>query len=110
MIVLFFLSALFAEIVGTLAGFGSSTVFLPLALLFFDFRTALTLVAFFHIFGNATRIGFFLCGCAAVSAVLLAALRYPFFCQRCFLQQNFLRYLPVLFVVAIGGSFTGKSI
>src|SRR3990172_9302930 len=59
MIVLFFLSALFAEIVGTLAGFGSSTVFLPLALLFFDFRTALTLVAFFHIFGNATRIGFF---------------------------------------------------
>lgn len=57
--IIFFLSAFFAEIVGTIAGFGSSTIFLPLALLFVDFRTALVLVAFFHIAGNIGRISFF---------------------------------------------------
>ncbi|MBI2616932.1 sulfite exporter TauE/SafE family protein [Candidatus Gottesmanbacteria bacterium] len=59
MSILFFLSAFVAEIIGTIAGFGSSTVFLPLALLFFDFKTALVLVALFHIFGNISRISFF---------------------------------------------------
>lgn len=57
--ILFFISALFSEIVGTIVGFGSSTIFLPLALLFVDFRTALILVALFHIFGNIGRISFF---------------------------------------------------
>ncbi len=56
---LFFTSAFIAEIVGTIAGFGSSTIFLPLALFFVDFKTALILVAFFHIFGNVGRIAFF---------------------------------------------------
>src|SRR3989344_2889315 len=56
---LFFLSAFLAEVVGTVAGFGSSTIFLPLALLFIDFKNALVLVAFFHIMGNIGRIGFF---------------------------------------------------
>lgn len=56
---MFFASAFVAEILGTVAGFGSSTVFLPLALLFLDFKTALVLVAFFHIFGSASRVGFF---------------------------------------------------
>jgi hypothetical protein len=59
MSVLFFLSAYLAEIIGTTAGFGSSTVFLPLALLFYDFKTALVLVAFLHIFGNIGRVSFF---------------------------------------------------
>jgi uncharacterized membrane protein YfcA len=59
MAILFFLGAYFAEILGTVAGFGSSTVFLPLALLFFDFKTALVLVAIFHIFGNIGRLSFF---------------------------------------------------
>ncbi len=57
--VFFFLAAFLAEIIGTVAGFGSSTIFLPLALLFLDFRTALVLVAIFHIFGNIGRISFF---------------------------------------------------
>jgi len=60
--ILFFLAALVSEIVGTIAGFGSSTVFLPLALLFFDFKTALVLVALLHIFGNLGRISFFKSG------------------------------------------------
>ncbi|MEX1997796.1 MAG: sulfite exporter TauE/SafE family protein [Candidatus Andersenbacteria bacterium] len=55
----FFAAALFAEIVGTIAGFGSSTIFLPLAIFFVDFKTALVLVAFLHIFGNLGRISFF---------------------------------------------------
>ena len=59
MSILFFLFAFISEIIGTIAGFGSSTVFLPLALLFFDFKTALVLVALFHIFGNISRISFF---------------------------------------------------
>lgn len=56
---LFFISALIAEIIGTMAGFGSSTIFLPLALLFVDFKTAIILVATFHLFGNLSRIIFF---------------------------------------------------
>src|SRR3989338_3664126 len=48
-----------AEVIGTVVGFGSSTIFLPLALFFVDFKTALILVAFFHVFGNLGRITFF---------------------------------------------------
>lgn len=59
---LFFALAIISEIVGTIAGFGSSTVFLPFALLFFDFQTALILVAIFHIFGNVARLNFFKSG------------------------------------------------
>src|SRR3989344_2766354 len=57
--ILFFLTALFAEVMGTIAGFGSSTILLPLALFFFNFTTALALVAFFHLFGNLSRVGLF---------------------------------------------------
>ncbi|MBI4152315.1 sulfite exporter TauE/SafE family protein [Candidatus Woesearchaeota archaeon] len=55
----FWIAAFFSEIVGTLAGFGSSTLFLPIALFFFDFRTALILTAIFHFSGNIGRIAFF---------------------------------------------------
>src|SRR5215216_1340199 len=58
--ILFFISALIAEIIGTMAGFGSSTIFLPLALVFVvDFKTAIILVAIFHLFGSLSRIIFF---------------------------------------------------
>jgi len=57
--ILFFILALIAEIIGTMAGFGSSTIFLPLALVFVDFKTAIILVAIFHLFGNLSRIIFF---------------------------------------------------
>ena len=59
MLILFFGAAFLAEVVGSVAGFGSSTIFLPLALLFVDFKTALVLVAVFHFFGNIGRMGFF---------------------------------------------------
>ncbi|MBI3032746.1 sulfite exporter TauE/SafE family protein [Candidatus Woesearchaeota archaeon] len=56
---LLFIGALFAGIAGTIAGFGSSTIFLPIALFFFEFKTALVFVAVFHIAGNLGRITFF---------------------------------------------------
>ena len=55
----FLIIAFVAEVVGTIVGFGSSTIALPLSLLFLDFKTALVLVAFLHIFGNLGRVGFF---------------------------------------------------
>jgi hypothetical protein len=55
----FFVAAVFSESLGTIAGFGSSTIFLPIAVHFYDFKTALVLVAIMHIFGNLGRISFF---------------------------------------------------
>jgi len=55
----FLLAAVLAEIGGTMVGFGSSTLLLPIAVLFFDFTTALVLVGFFHLFGNLSRAGLF---------------------------------------------------
>jgi uncharacterized membrane protein YfcA len=49
---LFFVVAFVSEAIGAIAGFGSSTIFLPLALFFVDFETALILVAISHTFGN----------------------------------------------------------
>jgi len=57
--ILFFIVAFISEIIGAIAGFGSSTIFLPLALFFVDFKTALILVAISHLFGNLGRINFF---------------------------------------------------
>ena len=59
LILLFLFLAFLSEIAGTIAGFGSSTILLPLSLFLFDFKTALVLVAFAHVFGNLGRITFF---------------------------------------------------
>jgi uncharacterized membrane protein YfcA len=52
----FFLIAFISEVIGAVAGFGSSTIFLPLALFFVDFKTALILVAISHLIGTIGRI------------------------------------------------------
>jgi hypothetical protein len=57
--IIFLVIGFFSEVVGTMAGFGSSTIYLPLASYFVDFKTALVLVAIFHLFGNISRITFF---------------------------------------------------
>jgi uncharacterized protein len=57
--IVFFIVAFISEVIGAVAGFGSSTIFLPLALFFVDFETALILVAISHLFGNLGRINFF---------------------------------------------------
>lgn len=58
-IIIFFIIAFLTIIIGTVAGFGTSTVFLPLALFFVDFKTALVLVAIAHISGNIGATAFF---------------------------------------------------
>ena len=56
---LFFLLALLAEIIGTISGFGSSILFVPLASLFIDFKLVLGITAVFHVFSNLSKIFLF---------------------------------------------------
>ena len=48
-----------AEILGTMAGFGAATVLTPIAGFFMDMKTAVAVVACFHLCGNASRLYFF---------------------------------------------------
>lgn len=56
---LFIILALFSEIIGTLSGFGSSILFVPVASMFFDFKTVLGITAVFHVFSNLSKIALF---------------------------------------------------
>lgn len=58
-LLIFFLLALVAEIIGTVSGFGSSILFVPLASLFFDFKIVLGITAVFHVFSNLSKIMLF---------------------------------------------------
>ena len=57
--VLFFLIALLSEVVGTVAGFGSSVFFVPLAGFFFDFHQVLALTSILHVFSNTAKLVLF---------------------------------------------------
>ena len=80
---LFLFLALLSEIIGTVSGFGSSILFVPLASLFFDFKTVLGITAVFHVFSNLSKIALFRkgieksialqLGIPAVVAVLIGA-------------------------------------
>lgn len=56
---LFLALALIAETLGTLGGFGSSMLFVPLASLFLDFQSVLGITALFHVMSNLAKIGLF---------------------------------------------------
>jgi len=56
---LFLACAFGAEVIGTMAGFGAATILTPIAMVFMDVKTAIALVACFHLFGNASRLFFF---------------------------------------------------
>lgn len=81
---IFYVFALVAEILGTISGFGSSILFVPLAALFFDFKTVLGITAVFHVFSNLSKIYLFRdgldknialrLGIPAVVAVIIGAL------------------------------------
>lgn len=80
---LFFLIAFLSEVVGTVAGFGSSVFFVPLAGMLFDFRKVLALTAVLHVFSNAAKLVLFgrhvrwrlllLLGLPSVGLVILGA-------------------------------------
>ncbi|GAA4464622.1 hypothetical protein GCM10023093_15360 [Nemorincola caseinilytica] len=55
----FLLLALVSEILGTVSGFGSSILFVPVASMFFDMRTVLGITAVFHVFSNISKITLF---------------------------------------------------
>ncbi len=57
--ILFLFFAFLAEIIGAIAGFGTSTILLPIALFFFDFPTALIVVALLHVSGNLSKVALF---------------------------------------------------
>ncbi len=56
---LFLACAFLAEVIGTVAGFGAATILTPVAALFMDVKTAIAVVACFHLFGNASRLVWF---------------------------------------------------
>lgn len=55
----FLLLALFAEIIGTIGGFGSSVYFVPLGNFYFDFYSVLGLTSLFHLSSNLSKIFMF---------------------------------------------------
>lgn len=56
---LFFLFALICEILGTLAGFGSSVIFVPLANFFYTASLVLSLTSILHVFSNTSKVWLF---------------------------------------------------
>ncbi|MES2837093.1 MAG: sulfite exporter TauE/SafE family protein [Bacteroidota bacterium] len=56
---LFIFLALLAEIIGTVSGFGSSLLFVPIASYFFDFHSVLGITALFHLSSNISKIYLF---------------------------------------------------
>ena len=56
---LFFSIAFVSEVVGTVAGFGSSVFFVPLAGMLFGFHEVLALTSILHVFSNAAKLVFF---------------------------------------------------
>lgn len=54
--VAFLLVALISEILGTVGGFGSSAIFVPLAGFFYGLQTVLALTGILHVFSNAAKL------------------------------------------------------
>jgi len=55
----FLVAAYFAAVFATVAGFGSSTLLVPVALFFMDIKTAVFVVACFHLFNNLFKVRLF---------------------------------------------------
>ena len=56
---LFLIASYGAAVAATIAGFGSSTLLIPVAFLFMDIKTAVFVVAVFHLFNNIFKIRLF---------------------------------------------------
>lgn len=59
LLIYFILLALISEIVGTVGGFGSSMLFVPIAGYFLDFHSVLGVTAIYHLSSNVSKIYFF---------------------------------------------------
>jgi hypothetical protein len=58
-LLIFILLSILAEIVGTVGGFGSSLLFVPIAGFFLDFHSVLGITALFHLASNISKITLF---------------------------------------------------
>ncbi len=56
---LFLVASYFAAVAATIAGFGSSTLLIPVAFVFMDIKTAVFVVAVFHLINNLFKIRMF---------------------------------------------------
>ncbi|MEM2139413.1 sulfite exporter TauE/SafE family protein [Nitrososphaera sp.] len=99
----------FSEVVGTMAGFGSSTIYLPLASYLVDFKTALVLVAIFHLFGNVGRIAFFRHGLDRKVLLVFGLLSFALSLLGATLvgdlSQTFLKLLLGIFLISLSAVF-----
>src|ERR1700752_1750914 len=59
LVMLFLLLAFCSEIAGTVAGFGSSVFFVPLAGFFLPFHEVLALTSILHVFSNTAKLVLF---------------------------------------------------
>ena len=59
LLLLFFVAGLISEILGTVGGFGSSVLFVPMANFFMDFQSVLGITTFFHLFSNVSKMVLF---------------------------------------------------
>jgi uncharacterized membrane protein YfcA len=57
--IIFLIASYLAAVAATIAGFGSSTLLIPVAVLFLDIKTAVFVVAVFHLFNNLFKIRLF---------------------------------------------------
>jgi uncharacterized protein len=107
--ILFFIVAFISEVIGAVAGFGSSTIFLPLALFFVDFETALILVAISHLFGNLGRINFFRHGIdkKIITTFGIPSILFSFLGASIvgILSQDILKVILGIFLIIISVSF-----
>jgi uncharacterized membrane protein YfcA len=60
--IVFLICAFFAGAIATVAGFGSSTLMIPVAILFMEIRLAIVVVACFHLFNNLFKVKLFFKG------------------------------------------------
>lgn len=55
-LILFYILALIAEVLGTIGGFGSSVFLIPITSIFYDFKTVLAITGVLHVFSNIIKL------------------------------------------------------
>ena len=107
---IFLILAFISEILGTVSGFGSSILFVPIASLFFDFKTVLGITAVFHVFSNLSKIALFRkginkeialkLGIPAVLFVIIGAYITTYFpSQKIELGMNFILVILAIYLI-----------
>ncbi len=101
----FILLSLLAEIIGTVSGFGSSLLFVPIAGFFLDFHSVLGITALFHLASNLSKITLFRKGIdkqliinIGIPSVIFVALG-AYFSK--FLDSNILEIVLAIFLIVM---------